>query len=207
MVTYGDAKQADSPQLNTVGGDLLVLLSGLCYAAYTVRHAPPSFDISTNISGHTPLSHSAKGLSHADSSFTSPKVHCAVIVRDRLGEAYWRSPISAAICRIAVLQESHVAALHLVAQIALRSCFALQIAIRKMLQDDGSLSMMLFFGFVGALNAACLAPVLLILHLAGFVSASSLTPRVFALTVCKGMSATASACRRVMNAYWRLTSA
>ena len=41
MVTYGDAKQGDSSQLNTVGGDLLVLLSGLCYAAYTVRHAPP----------------------------------------------------------------------------------------------------------------------------------------------------------------------
>ena len=41
MVTYGDAKQVDSTQLNTVGGDLLVLLSGLCYAAYTVRQAPP----------------------------------------------------------------------------------------------------------------------------------------------------------------------
>lgn len=37
MVTYGDAKQGDSSQLNTVGGDLLVLLSGLCYAAYTVE--------------------------------------------------------------------------------------------------------------------------------------------------------------------------
>ena len=37
MVTYGDANQGDSTQLNTVGGDLLVLLSGLCYAAYTVR--------------------------------------------------------------------------------------------------------------------------------------------------------------------------
>jgi len=35
MVTY-DAKQGDSTQLNTIGGDLLVLLSGLCYAAYTV---------------------------------------------------------------------------------------------------------------------------------------------------------------------------
>ena len=37
MVTYGDAKQGNSSQLNTVGGDLLVLLSGLCYAAYTVE--------------------------------------------------------------------------------------------------------------------------------------------------------------------------
>lgn len=36
MVTYGDANQGDGTQLNTVGGDLLVLLSGLCYAAYTV---------------------------------------------------------------------------------------------------------------------------------------------------------------------------
>ena len=68
-----------------------------------------------------------------------------------------------------------------------------------MLQDDDSLSMMLFFGFVGALNAACLAPVLVILHLAGFVNASGLTLRVFALTVCKGMPAPASACRRVIN--------
>ncbi len=40
MVTYGDAKQGDSTQLNTVGGDLLVLLSGLCYAAYTVGPPP-----------------------------------------------------------------------------------------------------------------------------------------------------------------------
>lgn len=62
----------------------------------------------------------------------------------------------------------------------------LQIAIRKMLHEDDSLSIMLFFGFVGALNAVCLAPVLLILHLVGFVSASGLTLRVFALTVCKG---------------------
>lgn len=68
--------------------------------------------------------------------------------------------------------------------------FALQIAIRKMLQEDDSMSMMLFFGFVGALNAVCLAPVLLILHLVGFVNATGLTLRVFALTVCKGIAAT-----------------
>ncbi len=48
MVTYGDAKQGDSTQLNTVGGDLLVLLSGLCYAAYTVRPLPDTaFSIGT----------------------------------------------------------------------------------------------------------------------------------------------------------------
>ncbi len=35
-MTFGDAKQTDSGQHNSVGGDLLVLLSGLCYAAYTV---------------------------------------------------------------------------------------------------------------------------------------------------------------------------
>ena len=73
-----------------------------------------------------------------------------------------------------------------------------------MLQDDDSLSMMLFFGFVGALNAACLAPVLVILHLAGFVSASGLTLRVFALTVCKGVPAPASACRTfILSFCWR----
>ena len=106
------------------------------------------------------------------------------------------------------MQEKHGAALHLVAWIILRCCSALQIAIRKMLQDDDSLSMMLFFGFVGALNAACLAPVLVILHLAGFVSASGLTLRVFALTVCKGMPAPASACRGLNYHFcWRLASA
>lgn len=40
MVTYGDAKQGGGTQLNTIGGDLLVLLSGLCYAAYTVSQLP-----------------------------------------------------------------------------------------------------------------------------------------------------------------------
>lgn len=64
---------------------------------------------------------------------------------------------------------------------------ALQIALRKMLHEDDSMSMMLFFGFVGALNAVCLAPVLLILHLAGSVSAAGLTLRVLSLTVCKGI--------------------
>ena len=84
-------------------------------------------------------------------------------------------------------QEKHGAALGLLMQTIFRCFSALQIAIRKMLQDDDRLSMMLFFGFVGALNAACLAPVLVILHLAGFVSTSGLTLRVFALTVCKGV--------------------
>lgn len=73
----------------------------------------------------------------------------------------------------------------------------LQIAIRKMLQEDDSMSMMLFFGFVGALNAVCLAPVLLTLRLLGFVTASGLTLRVFALTVCKG--AAPSCIAYVMN--------
>ena len=42
LVTFGDAKQTDSGQHNSVGGDLLVLLSGLCYAAYTVSLRHPS---------------------------------------------------------------------------------------------------------------------------------------------------------------------
>ena len=38
LVTLGDAStQSDSGQHSSVGGDLLVLLSGMCYAAYTVR--------------------------------------------------------------------------------------------------------------------------------------------------------------------------
>ena len=40
LVTIADARQADSGKTNSVGGDLLVLLSGLCYAAYTVGVAP-----------------------------------------------------------------------------------------------------------------------------------------------------------------------
>ncbi len=35
-MTIADATQADSGKTSSVGGDLLVLLSGLCYAAYTV---------------------------------------------------------------------------------------------------------------------------------------------------------------------------
>ena len=62
MVTYGDAKQGDSTQLNTVGGDLLVLLSGLCYAAYTV-HPPP-------------LSSPSSGRTHSSARATAG-VHCS----------------------------------------------------------------------------------------------------------------------------------
>lgn len=96
LVTIADARQADSGKTNSVGGDLLVLLSGLCYAAYTI-------------------------------------------------------------------------------------------AIRKMLQDDNSLTMMLFFGCVGLLNAACLAPVLIILRVGGFVQTAGLTLRIIGLTICKGL--------------------
>ena len=62
----------------------------------------------------------------------------------------------------------------------------LQIAIRKMLHDDNSMAVMLLFGCIGLLNAVCLAPVLLILHLAGSVHFAGLSARVLGLTVCKG---------------------
>ena len=61
------------------------------------------------------------------------------------------------------------------------------VAIRMMLKDDGSASMMLFFGFVGALNAVCLAPVLLGMQLAGRVDMLGLSAHVLLLTVCKGV--------------------
>ena len=61
-----------------------------------------------------------------------------------------------------------------------------QIAIRQMLKEDDSLTMMLFFGFVGLLNAACLAPVLILLRIGGFVQTAGLTLRILGLTVCKG---------------------
>lgn len=35
-MTFGDAAQADEGKQSSVGGDLLVLVSGLCYAGYTV---------------------------------------------------------------------------------------------------------------------------------------------------------------------------
>lgn len=68
----------------------------------------------------------------------------------------------------------------------MHSCGCPQIAIRKMLQDDNSLTMMLFFGCVGFLNAACLAPVLIILRVGGFVQTAGLTVRIIGLTICKG---------------------
>ena len=61
-----------------------------------------------------------------------------------------------------------------------------QIAIRKMLHDDNSAGVMLLFGFIGLLNAACLAPVLLLLHLSGVVRVAGLSARVIGLTICKG---------------------
>jgi solute carrier family 35 protein F5 len=56
-----------------------------------------------------------------------------------------------------------------------------------MLRDDNSDAVMLLFGFIGALNAVCLAPVLLILHFSGIVRVASLTARVIGLTICKGV--------------------
>ena len=69
---------------------------------------------------------------------------------------------------------------------------AAQIAIRKMLRDDNSNAVMLLFGYIGFLNAACLAPVLLILHFSGTVRVAGLTARVIGLTVCKGGACTDS---------------
>lgn len=58
-----------------------------------------------------------------------------------------------------------------------------------MLQDDNSLTMMLFFGCVGFLNAVCLAPVLIMLRVGGFVQTAGLTARIVGLTICKGATA------------------
>ena len=63
------------------------------------------------------------------------------------------------------------------------------VAIRMLLHDDNSASMTLFFGFVGALNAACLAPVLLGLQLAGLVDVLGMSARVLLLTITKGATA------------------
>ena len=63
------------------------------------------------------------------------------------------------------------------------------VAIRMLLRDDSSASMTLFFGFVGALNAACLAPVLLGLQLAGLVDVLGMSARVLLLTITKGAPA------------------
>ena len=63
------------------------------------------------------------------------------------------------------------------------------VAIRMLLHDDSSASMTLFFGFVGALNAACLAPVLLGLQLAGLVDVLGMSARMLLLTITKGVIA------------------
>ena len=72
----------------------------------------------------------------------------------------------------------------------LSACFyaSYTIAIRVMLKDDESTSMMLFFGFVGALNLVCLAPVLGLLWLASVVDPGQLSGKMFGLTVAKGES-------------------
>ena len=73
------------------------------------------------------------------------------------------------------------------------------VAIRMLLRDDSSASMTLFFGCVGALNAACLAPVLLGLQLAGLVDVLGMSARVLLLTVTKGAAARAAELRM----HWR----
>ena len=158
-MTYGDANQGDGTQLNTVGGDLLVLLSGLCYAAYTV---------SRQYLCKYQCLHALSARANTNAWHAAPSSSGSLIAMQATALIHhWNIPYGGKI--------------HSLINMA-----ALQIAIRKMLHEDDSMSMMLFFGFVGALNAVCLAPVLLTLHLAGFVSAAGLTLRVFALTVCKG---------------------
>ena len=60
------------------------------------------------------------------------------------------------------------------------------IAIRRLLSDDKHTNTMLFFGYVGALNAVCLAPLLVILQLAGKLKLTELTTHILLLTVMKG---------------------
>ena len=70
----------------------------------------------------------------------------------------------------------------------LSACFyaAYTVAIRKMLPEDESAPMMLFFGYVGLLNLACLAPVLGLLVLGGVVDLRALTGKLLGATVLKG---------------------
>ena len=75
-------------------------------------------------------------------------------------------------------------------------------AIRMLLHDDSSASMTLFFGFVGALNAACLAPVLLGLQLAGFVDVLGMSARVLLLTITKGATPRGAG----LHVHWLQTS-
>ena len=63
---------------------------------------------------------------------------------------------------------------------------AYTVAIRRMLPEDESAPMMLFFGYVGLLNLTCLAPVLGVLALAGVVDLRALTAKLLGATVLKG---------------------
>lgn len=80
------------------------------------------------------------------------------------------------------------------------------VAIRMLLHDDNSASMTLFFGFVGALNAACLAPVLLGLQLAGLVDVLGMSARVLLLTISKGVTAETARfpCMLVATAFFKI---
>ena len=63
---------------------------------------------------------------------------------------------------------------------------AYTVAIRRMLPEDESAPMMLFFGYVGLLNLTCLSPVLGLLVLGGAVDLRALTGKLFGATVLKG---------------------
>uniref|UniRef100_K3WL39 EamA domain-containing protein n=1 Tax=Globisporangium ultimum (strain ATCC 200006 / CBS 805.95 / DAOM BR144) TaxID=431595 RepID=K3WL39_GLOUD len=60
-------------------------------------------------------------------------------------------------------------------------------AIRKLIPDEESVSISLFFGFIGVINFVCLLPFVLLFHYTGVESLSGLTTEILLLIGVKGL--------------------
>ncbi|KAL8020215.1 putative solute carrier family 35 member SLC35F1/F2/F6 [Plasmopara halstedii] len=60
-------------------------------------------------------------------------------------------------------------------------------AIRRLIPDDESVSISLFFGFIGILNMVCLLPIVLLLHCSDIESLSGLSIEILILIGIKGL--------------------
>lgn len=60
-------------------------------------------------------------------------------------------------------------------------------ALRRLIVDEESVSLSLFFGFIGSINLVCLLPFVLLFHYTALESLSALTPQIMGLIVIKGL--------------------
>uniref|UniRef100_M4BZI1 EamA domain-containing protein n=1 Tax=Hyaloperonospora arabidopsidis (strain Emoy2) TaxID=559515 RepID=M4BZI1_HYAAE len=60
-------------------------------------------------------------------------------------------------------------------------------AIRRLIPDEESVSISLFFGFIGVINMVCLLPIVVVLHYSGIESLSGLSLEIVLLISVKGL--------------------